>query len=112
MPKRELEFTNSDFLGEWRPIEGALEGMWQKILSFDPDNGDMTRLVRFEPGLETHETLAHDFWEEVYILEGSMTDTGKNLTMGRGYYACRPEGMLHGPYSVPTGCTMLEIRYR
>lgn len=112
MPKKELEFTNTNFLGEWRPIEGAPEGMWEKILSFDPETGDTTRLVRFEPGLETSDILAHDFWEEVYILEGSMTDTRKNITMGRGYYACRPVGMQHGPYRVPQGCTMFEVRYK
>jgi hypothetical protein len=26
-------------------------------------------------------------------------------------YACRPPGMVHGPYRVPGGCTTLEIRY-
>jgi len=26
-------------------------------------------------------------------------------------YACRPPGMVHGPYRVPTGCLTLEMRY-
>jgi hypothetical protein len=26
-------------------------------------------------------------------------------------YACRPPGMVHGPYRVPRGCTTLELRY-
>jgi hypothetical protein len=26
-------------------------------------------------------------------------------------YACRPPGMVHGPYRVPRGCMMLEMRY-
>jgi hypothetical protein len=26
-------------------------------------------------------------------------------------YACRPPGMLHGPYRVPKSCMTLEIRY-
>jgi hypothetical protein len=26
-------------------------------------------------------------------------------------YACRPPGMIHGPYRVERGCTTLEIRY-
>jgi hypothetical protein len=27
-------------------------------------------------------------------------------------YACRPPGMLHGPYRVPRGCITFEIRYQ
>jgi hypothetical protein len=26
-------------------------------------------------------------------------------------YACRPPGMIHGPYRVPKGCVTLEMRY-
>ena len=71
----------------------------------------MTRLLRFDAGVEMTETIAHDFWEEVFILEGELIDVGKRQTFSAGMYACRPPGMIHGPYHVPHGCTTLEIRY-
>jgi hypothetical protein len=78
-----------------------------------PDTGDVTRLLRFDAGVETTETITHDFWEEVWILEGSMIDLGKRQTFTAGMYACRPPGMIHGPYRVPAGgCLTFEIRYR
>ena len=36
---------------------------------------------------------------------------GKGKTFTAGMYACRPPGMVHGPYRVPRGCTTLELRY-
>jgi hypothetical protein len=68
-------------------------------------------MLRFDPGVETAETIAHDFWEEVFILDGELIDLGKRQTFRAGMYACRPPGMVHGPYRTPTGCTTLEIRY-
>ncbi len=112
MPKEEREFENVDFIGQWHRVSGETPGIWEKILSKDPETGSLTRLVHFAPGLRTNEVLAHDCWEEVYILKGFLTDTRKNITMGEGCYACRPTGMEHGPYHAPLGCTMLEIRYR
>ena len=38
-------------------------GVAQKILSRDADRGRVTRLVRFEAGVESGDTIAHDFWE-------------------------------------------------
>ena len=110
MPKEELEFINTDTARHWREVEGSQGTMFEKILAFDPESGSLTRLLRFEPGLETDDVLEHDFNEEVYILDGFMTDKHKRITMGKGYYACRPAGMKHGPYSVPFGCTMFEVR--
>jgi hypothetical protein len=116
MPKPELEFFRPDHL-PWEPVAASStggaggRGIRQKILSRDAESGDVTRLLRFDPGVETVETIAHEFWEEVWILEGELIDLGKRQTFSAGMYACRPPGMVHGPYSVPTGCTTLEIRY-
>jgi hypothetical protein len=112
MPKPEIEFTDSDTAFAWRPVENSIPGIMEKILSHDPQTGDHTRLLKFPPGTETTETLIHDFWEEVWILEGSLHDNAKKETYLPGYYACRPPGMIHGPYKVPYGCLMFEIRYR
>jgi hypothetical protein len=51
----------------------------------------------------------NEFWEEVYILEGSFVQGNQVFTPGM--YACRPPGMRHGPYKTPTGCLTFEIRY-
>jgi len=116
MPKPELEFFRPDHL-PWEPVVASPtggaggSGVTQKILSRDPATGDVTRLLRFEAGVETTETITHDFWEEVWILEGELTDLGKKQSFTAGMYACRPPGMIHGPYRVPKGCTTLEIRY-
>jgi hypothetical protein len=117
MPKPEREFFDAGPLA-WRPVAGSPtagaggDGVREKILSHDPDTGDTTRLLRFDAGVQTADTIAHDFWEEVWILEGEMIDLGKDETFAAGMYACRPPGMRHGPYRVPRGCTMLEMRYQ
>ena len=115
MPKPELEFFKPDHIA-WDPVAASATGgaggagVSQKILSRSED-GDVTRLLRFDAGVETSETITHDFWEEVWILEGELMDLGKRQTFTAGMYACRPPGMAHGPYRVPKGCLTFEVRY-
>ena len=115
MPKPELEFFKPDHIA-WEPVAGSATGgaggagVTQKILSHSED-GDVTRLLRFDAGVETSGTITHDFWEEVWILEGELMDLGKRQTFTAGMYACRPPGMVHGPYRVPKGCVTFEVRY-
>lgn len=111
MAKPEIEFIDIDTEYEWRPVEGDTLGIKEKILSLDPKTQSYTRLLKFPPGIRTSETLVHDFWEEVYIVEGELIDLGKKKTYGKGFYACRPPGMKHGPYEIPRGCITFEIRY-
>ena len=101
----------------WSPVTGSATagaggpGIDEKILARDVDTGDTRRLLRMAPGVETSETIAHDFWEEVWILEGSVTDVAQARTFEAGMYACRPPGMRHGPYRSERGCLMFEVRY-
>ena len=108
MAKPELEFFPVDDL-PWVPVEGAPPGHYQKILTEDPENRFVTRLLKVDPGGASTETFVHDFWEEVYIVEGSQWDGGRLLK--KGMYACRPPGMKHGPYRTEEGCMTLEFRY-
>jgi len=114
MPKQEREFFNVDEI-DWKAVKGGSgaqgAGIWEKILSHDEKTGDYTRVLRFEPAVETSEVLEHDFWEEVIILEGSLIDKTLNREFTQGMYACRPPGMKHGPYRIPNGCMTFEIRY-
>jgi len=112
MAKQEYEIRDVDLFGEWRLVEGGYNGTMEKILSYDPETGNYTRLLKFPPKTEMPEVLTHDFCEEIYVVDGYLTDTQKNLTMSKGYYGSRLPGMLHGPYSIPLGCTTMEFRYQ
>ena len=117
MPKPELEFFRPDHV-PWTPVAGSATagaggpGIEEKVLSRDAAIGDVTRLLRFAPGVRTAETISHDFWEEVLIVEGTLEDLGLRCTFSAGMYACRPPGMRHGPYASPGGALLFETRYR
>jgi ChrR Cupin-like domain len=112
MSKPELEFHAP--AGGWRRPEGSrAEGIWEQILSTDDESGAYTRLLRFEPGADSSPdgAQAHDFWEEVFIVGGGLTDLTLGETFAAGMYACRPPGMRHGPWRSDSGVLMLEFRY-
>ena len=89
----------------------AGNGITERVLSRAPD-GTLTRLARWAPGTTSgREIIRHEYVEEVYLLEGELTDLTLEQTFHAGDYAFRPPGMPHGPYGTRTGCTMLEIRY-
>jgi hypothetical protein len=111
MPKPEHEFFDPKDL-PWEPYLG-MPGVMEKILTRDPDTGDVSRLLRFEPGASTEAAgvLTHDFWEEIMIVEGDLYDLRLQQSFGKGYYACRPPGMEHGPWRSESGVLMFEVRY-
>ena len=111
MAKKEIEFIECQTAFAWQTVEGDFHGLKEKILSIDPETGNYTRLVQFPKGYEGKEVLCHPFWEEIYILEGYLVDAQKNQTFQKGSYACRPPGMIHGPFRAPKGCITFEIRY-
>ncbi|PVE13406.1 cupin domain-containing protein [Streptomyces scopuliridis] len=106
------EFLNAADL-PWEGVDGQ-PGVTERVLSSAPgDAGELTRLARWAPGLDTSEAgvIRHEYYEEVYLLDGELHDLTLGATFTAGYYASRPPGMPHGPYRTETGCTMLEIRY-
>ncbi|HET6868111.1 MAG TPA: cupin domain-containing protein [Solirubrobacteraceae bacterium] len=111
MGKTELEFFDTESIS-WSPVTSR-PGVSERILARDPNRGLLTRMVRWEPGLDTSSIgpVAHDYYEEVLILSGSMRDVGLQQTFSAGFYACRPPGMVHGPWITRDGCVMLEIQY-
>ena len=112
MPKPELEFFNVGSI-PWTPAVPGVPGLTEQILARDGAGGTATRLLRWEPGSDTSTagTQVHTFWEEVYILEGSIRDLRLNKTFTKGMYACRPPGMPHGPWVSSDGCLTFEVRY-
>ncbi|MCW5253011.1 cupin domain-containing protein [Streptomyces sp. SHP 1-2] len=111
MSKPALEFFPVTDTG-WTPVPGSrCEGLDERILAQDGEIA--TRILRFAPGTDTtpNGEQSHDFWEEVYILSGSIHDLGIGKTFTAGMYACRPPGMKHGPWISPDGCMTFEARY-
>ncbi|NEA33636.1 cupin domain-containing protein [Streptomyces sp. SID13031] len=87
-------------------------GITQRVLSTDANTGTLTRIARWAPGTTSgDEVIRHEYFEEVYLLEGSLTDLTLGKTFTKGDYAARRPGMPHGPYRTDEGCTMLETRY-
>jgi hypothetical protein len=107
MPKPELEFFPVASIA-WAAVS---PGVWERVLARDSDGVGLTRILRWEAGFESTEPAAHDYVEEVYILYGSIYDTTLKRTFSAGDYACRPTGMIHGPWTSTEGCEMLELRH-
>ena len=75
MPKPEFEFfTPTDTIPDHGV--GGVKGLTERILSEDPETGDYSRMLHFAPGTDTSAmgVQRHDFWEEVFIVEGSFVD--------------------------------------
>jgi hypothetical protein len=120
MNKPHLEFTAVDLGTGWATPAGYPAGIKQKILASDIDEraktGSRTRLLRFDPGVHTAVPFVHDHWEEVYLISGDLI-VG-NDAQGEGgewfaapTYACRPPGVLHGPFKSVRGCLLFEMHY-
>ncbi|WP_206491520.1 cupin domain-containing protein [Rhodococcus sp. KRD162] len=113
MAKPEFEFFPVTDV-EWTVCPGDNPLITERILSKDPEGGVATRILRYQPGADSSAmgVQIHDFWEEVYILEGSFLDLTLNKTFTAGEYACRPPGMPHGPWRTDEGVVTFEARYR
>ena len=76
------------------------------------DDRNLTRLTRWAAGTDTSDrgVVRHEFDEEVYLLEGELTDLSLGRTFTAGHFAARRPGMPHGPYRTKIGCVMFEIR--
>jgi anti-sigma factor ChrR (cupin superfamily) len=68
-----------------------------------PESGQVTSVVRYEPGATFH---AHDHpeGEEILVLEGVFSDEHGDWPAGT--YLLNPEGFRHAPFS-REGCTLL-----
>jgi len=109
MPKPALEFFALRSV-EWAPVS---TGVSERVLARDDDGVGLTRVLRWDAGLDTSPLgpVAHDYVEEVLILSGSIHDLSLDMTFTAGDYACRPPGMPHGPWVSSEGCEMFEVRY-
>jgi hypothetical protein len=118
--KQHAEFYAVDLNSGWETPAGYPQGIQQKILAgaLDEENrrGTRTRLLRFDAGVYTTAPFVHEYWEEVYLVEGDLTvgndaDGNGGEAFERHTYACRPPGAHHGPFKSEGGCLLLEIHY-
>jgi hypothetical protein len=119
--KKHMEFFPVEMGSDgWEVPPGYPKGIEQKILSGDLDEsrkeGFRTRLLRFQPGVYTTRPFVHDYWEEVYLVQGDLTvgndEQGRGgSSFGPNTYACRPAGAFHGPFKSEHGCVLLELHY-
>ena len=120
MLKNAIDFSQLNLEEGWELAPGAGPGIEMKMLSGELDEinkiGVRTRLIRFKPGSFNTEVFVHDYWEEVYMISGSITLGNDNpgnpkITTQSPAYACRPPGTNHGPFRSDEGCMFLEIQY-
>jgi anti-sigma factor ChrR (cupin superfamily) len=80
-------------------------GVFWKTLWEDPDGQHKAILMRYEPGatIQRHRHLGD---EQIYVLEGSVSDEAGSCTAGN--YARRPPGCVHSVRS-ETGALVLAI---
>ncbi|KAJ6531757.1 hypothetical protein B0H19DRAFT_1188401 [Mycena capillaripes] len=94
MPKPEIEFRATTSFPETKTPD-----LSTRTLSEDADTGDKTVLLVHKAGSAWGAPVcSHDYWEEVYIIEGRLFDETLEQWFEAGSYCCRPPGMLHGPF--------------
>ncbi len=98
--------------------DGKVAGIAEKILADDRDlearTGKRTRLLRLAAGVQTPGAHAHDYWEEIYVISGSMIEgtpeTGERRVTAPAY-ACRAPGFMHGPVRTDEACLLIEFSW-
>ncbi|UKZ81418.1 hypothetical protein TrVFT333_009190 [Trichoderma virens FT-333] len=101
----QFEFHDPATRSTWRQCSPGIEEL---ILNEDKATGRKTLLQRWQPGATNPASspFVHTFIEEVYIVEGDLTDKTLSQTFYKGMYAYRNPGMEHGPWSSERGCLM------
>ena len=86
---------------EWEEIG---PGARRKTLVENPETGQRTRIVQWDPGYQVNYLDEHPHGEYIYILEGTFVD--HNRASGPGTYIHQRPGSHHQP-STPDGCTFI-----
>ena len=105
------EYRGSQADPEWRTVVEAGGTRAEKMLNLDASHGTFTKVVKMLPGYRTLNPEVHDYWEEVYYLDGELIETKRNIKLKHGSYECIPPQTAHGPFETKTGCELLVIAY-
>lgn len=95
----EIEYINTN-LEEWKKVNDGVEML---VLRLEP--GEIRVLLRFEPG-KGYSKHRHPSGEEVFVIEGTYSDRGKDYEAGS--YIYYPPNSEHAPTS-QNGCTIMVI---
>ena len=115
MGRQNMDFAGVDLASGFVEYTGKVNGISEKRLAGDTAPGVRTRLLKLAPGVQTPEAHAHDYWEEIYIISGSMlvaTPDGGERRVTAPAYACREPGFMHGPIRTDEQCLMIEFAWR
>lgn len=111
--KPHLEFFTLDMATGWDVPAGYPPGIQQKIIAGALDEsgriGTRSRILRFDPGAFTTQPFEHEYWEEVFLISGTLTVNGVDFKPWT--YACRPPHVRHGPFRSETGCLLFEVHW-
>lgn len=103
----QLEFHDPSTRTSWQQCEPGIRMM---IINEDLATGRRSLLQQYSPGAANATSLVpHPYIEEVYLIEGDLTDITIGQTFTKGMYAYRNPGMKHGPYTSQNGCLMFVI---
>jgi quercetin dioxygenase-like cupin family protein len=86
---------------DWQPAPADMNpGAMLKVLSVDEKTGACAALVKFPAGY-IESKHGHPCGHDIYMVQGSLTDTvtGKKTDKGQYFYA--PAGNIHGPFAAP-----------
>ena len=119
MPTRpNIDFTAIDLADGFVRYDGEAGGVSEKILADDMDRdagtGARTRILKLDAGAQSPAAHAHDYWEEIYIMSGSMfvaDGEGGERRVTAPAYACREPGFMHGPIRTDEPCVMIEFSW-
>ena len=105
-----LADQNSD---EWEIIKGSDGNLSQLTIAEDPVSGDYTRLTKFKSGYSTESfgAKSHEYPEEIFVVSGRLYDKAFDLWVEPGFYASRPPGEVHGPFTADGEVIILEMSY-
>lgn len=113
MLKEHLEFFTVNVKDGFAAPPGYPKDIEQKVLAGRLDEqartGTRSRLLRFQPGAFTTEPFEHEYWEEVFLVEGDLEVGGEVFEPFT--YAVRPPHTPHGPFKSKNGCLLFEIHY-
>ncbi|MFY0612731.1 MAG: cupin [Hyphomicrobiaceae bacterium] len=113
-----MVFENLNLDEGFKEYDGKVAGISEKILSNDLDvaaaSGKRARLLRLKPGVQTPAAHAHPYWEEIYVISGSMiegtAETGEKRVVAPAF-ASREPGFVHGPVRTDEECLLIEFSW-
>ncbi len=98
---------------EWEIIDDSDGSLSQLTIAEDSDSGDYTRLTKFKSGYSTEffGPKSHEYPEEIFVISGRLYDEAFDLWLEPGFYASRPPGEIHGPFTADGEVVILEMSY-